>query len=212
MEGGIDDVGLGVLFGLERLPVRICRACSCMRSIWRPCTAWARTPSACRASSTPTTSIPDVFDNGIDDDTFAKIVRLYPHCRALHRHDHLHPREPGRAARRCCRLGISQISGASRTSVGGYMRAGARRRELRPVRRQRPPHPGRGGALADGAWAISPSFCTACYREGRTGDRFMSLCKSRPDPQLLPSQRPDDPQGISAGLRPRPPPGPWAWT
>ena len=57
MQGGIDDVGLGVLFGLKAIVTNL-RPCSCMPSIWRPCTAWARTPSACRASRRPTTSIP----------------------------------------------------------------------------------------------------------------------------------------------------------
>lgn len=85
-------------------------------------------------------------------------------------------RESEQVRERALRLGISQVSGASRTSVGGY---------TQPER----PHDTEQFDVSDQRtldevvrWLMEngqiPSFCTACYREGRTGDRFMSLCKN----------------------------------
>ena len=119
---------------------------------------------------------PASFNNGIDDDTFAKIcacIRLaVPYTGMI-----ISTRESQAVREKVIHLGVSQISGASRTSVGGYAtpvpedEASAQfdvsdRRTLDEVV----------------AWLMGmefiPSFCTACYREGRTGDRFMSLCKN----------------------------------
>ena len=119
---------------------------------------------------------PDMFDNGIDDDTFAKIVACIriavPYTGMI-----LSTRESKKCRERVLHLGISQISGGSRTSVGGYVEEEAEdesseqfdvsdKRTLDEV----------VNWLMDMEYI--PSFCTACYREGRTGDRFMSLCKS----------------------------------
>ena len=177
MEGGIDDVGLGVLFGLELYQLRVCRAADARGTpgggARRGAAHHQRAAHQARRRHRPDRP----STTAISDELFAKIARLHPHCRALYGHDHLHPRESRACARRLLELGISQISGGSRTSVGGYTEE-ERPARHRAVRRVRPAHAGRGGALADGARAIIPSFCTACYREGRTGDRFMSLCKS----------------------------------
>lgn len=117
-----------------------------------------------------------MFDNGIDDDTFAKIVACIriavPYTGMI-----LSTRESKKCRERVLHLGISQISGGSRTSVGGYVEEEAEdesseqfdvsdKRTLDEV----------VNWLMDMEYI--PSFCTACYREGRTGDRFMSLCKS----------------------------------
>jgi len=119
---------------------------------------------------------PDVFDNGIDDDTFAKIVACIrisvPYTGMI-----ISTRESQACREKVLHLGVSQISGGSRTSVGGYVEPEPEdekseqfdvsdRRTLDQVVRW----------LMDLGYI--PSFCTACYREGRTGDRFMSLCKS----------------------------------
>ena len=94
-------------------------ASSCTQSISRPTRASARTPSAFRACAAPMTLIPDVFDNGISDDTFAKIVACIriavPYTGMI-----VSTRESQASRERVLHLGISQISGGSRTSVGGY--------------------------------------------------------------------------------------------
>jgi 2-iminoacetate synthase len=119
-----------------------------------------------------------MFDNGIDDETFTKIaacIRLaVPYTGMI-----VSTRESEEVRRRLLQVGISQVSGGSRTSVGGY--AG-----YTPEER---PHDTEQFDVSDQRsldevvrWLMEsghiPSFCTACYREGRTGDRFMSLCKN----------------------------------
>ena len=119
---------------------------------------------------------PDVFDNGIDDDTFAKIVACIriavPYTGMI-----LSTRESQKCRERVLHLGISQISGGSRTSVGGYVEEEPEdeKSEQFEVSDQRTLDQVVNWLMGMG---YIPSFCTACYREGRTGDRFMSLCKS----------------------------------
>ena len=118
---------------------------------------------------------PDAFDNGISDEIFAKLTACIrvavPYTGMI-----ISTRESEKVRARLLRLGISQISGGSRTSVGGYTEAER-------------PHDTEQFDVSDQRtldqvvrWLMElgyvPSFCTACYREGRTGDRFMSLCKS----------------------------------
>ena len=118
---------------------------------------------------------PDMFDNGIDDETFTKIaacIRLaVPYTGMI-----ISTRESEQVRKRMLQVGISQISGASRTSVGGYTE-------------EERPHDTEQFDVSDQRtldevvrWLMEsghiPSFCTACYREGRTGDRFMALCKN----------------------------------
>ena len=119
---------------------------------------------------------PDAFDNGIDDDTFAKIVACIriavPYTGMI-----ISTRESQQCRERVLHLGISQISGGSRTSVGGYV-------EPEPEEESSEQFEVSDRRSLDEVvnWLMGmgyvPSFCTACYREGRTGDRFMSLCKS----------------------------------
>ena len=119
---------------------------------------------------------PDVFDNGIDDDTFAKIVACIriavPYTGMI-----VSTRESQKCRERVLHLGISQISGGSRTSVGGYVEP-----EPEDERSEQFDVSDRRTLDEVVNWLMGmgyiPSFCTACYREGRTGDRFMSLCKS----------------------------------
>ena len=118
---------------------------------------------------------PDDFDNSIPDETFIKIaacIRLaVPYTGMI-----ISTRENEKVRADMLRVGISQISGGSRTSVGGYTE-------------EERPHDTEQFDVSDQrtldevvSWLMDnghiPSFCTACYREGRTGDRFMSLCKS----------------------------------
>ena len=119
---------------------------------------------------------PDMFDNGIDDETFAKICALIrisvPYTGMI-----ISTRESKAVREKVIRLGVSQISGASKTSVGGYS-------EPEPEEENSAQFDVSDQRTLDEVvkWLMElgyiPSFCTACYREGRTGDRFMSLCKS----------------------------------
>ena len=119
---------------------------------------------------------PDQFDNGIDDETFAKIcacIRVaVPYTGMI-----ISTRESQAVRERLLHLGVSQISGASRTSVGGYTE------EIRPTDTEQFDVSDQRTLDEVVKWLMElgyiPSFCTACYREGRTGDRFMDLCKSK---------------------------------
>ena len=176
MAAGIDDVGLGVLFGLEGYAYEFAGLLMHAEHLEAVFGVGPHTISVPRVK--PASDIdPDAFDNGIPDEMFEKIIALHPHRRALYGHDHLHPRSRRRCARAALQLGVSQISGGSRTSVGGYVEEDAAPRH-RAVRRVRPRAPWTRSSA--GSWTMGhlPSFCTACYRAGRTGDRFMEFCKS----------------------------------
>lgn len=174
MEGGIDDVGLGVLFGLEMYRydfTGILMHAEHLEAVFGVGPHTISVPRICPAEDID----PSTFDNSISDDIFAKIVACIriavPYTGMI-----VSTRESRKSRERVLHLGISQISGGSRTSVGGYQEEErpddtvqfdvSDRRTLDEVIRW----------LMDMGYV--PSFCTACYREGRTGDRFMSLCKA----------------------------------
>ncbi|MBQ7386475.1 MAG: [Ruminococcus sp.] len=174
MEGGIDDVGLGVLFGLELYKYEFAGLLMHAEHLEAVHGVGPHTISVPRLKKADDIN-PDDFDNGIDDDTFAKItacIRLaVPYTGII-----ISTRESQEVRSRLLNCGVSQVSGASRTSVGGYTEAER-------------PHDTEQFDVSDQRtldevvrWLMEnghiPSFCTACYREGRTGDRFMSLCKS----------------------------------
>lgn len=175
MEGGIDDVGIGVLFGLELYRYEFAGLLMHAEHLEAVHGVGPHTISVPRIRRADDID-PETFDNGIDDDTFAKIVACIrisvPYTGMI-----VSTRESQVCRERVLHLGVSQISGGSRTSVGGYVEPEAEddnsaqfdvsdNRSLDEVVN----------------WLMHlgyiPSFCTACYREGRTGDRFMSLCKS----------------------------------
>ena len=175
MEGGIDDVGLGVLFGLEMYKYEFAGLLMHAEHLEAVHGVGPHTISVPRIKRADDID-PNVFDNGIDDDTFAKICALIriavPYTGMI-----ISTRESQKVREKVIGLGVSQISGASRTSVGGYTE------EIRP-------HDTEQFDVSDNRtldevvlWLMKmgyiPSFCTACYREGRTGDRFMALCKSK---------------------------------
>ena len=177
MEAGIDDVGLGVLFGLELYKYEFAGLIMHAEHLEAVHGVGPHTISVPRLKRADDID-PTQFDNGIDDETFAKItacIRLaVPYTGMI-----ISTRETEAVRSKLLRLGISQVSGGSRTSVGGY--AG-----YSPEER---PHDTEQFDVSDQRsldevvrWLMEnghiPSFCTACYREGRTGDRFMSLCKS----------------------------------
>lgn len=175
MEGGIDDVGLGVLFGLENYKyelVGILMHAEHLEAVHGVGPHTISVPRIRRADDID----PSTFDNGIDDDTFAKIVAVIriavPYTGMI-----VSTRESKACRERVLHLGISQISGGSRTSVGGYLED-----ELEDDSTAQFNVEDRRSLDDVVNWLMKmgyiPSFCTACYREGRTGDRFMSLCKA----------------------------------
>ena len=174
MEGGIDDVGLGVLFGLELYKYEFAGLIMHAEHLEAVHGVGPHTISVPRVKRADDID-PDEFDGGIDDDTFAKItacIRLaVPYTGMI-----ISTRENQAVRERLLRLGISQISGGSRTSVGGYTE------EIRPTDTEQFDVSDQRTLDEVVRWLMEndhiPSFCTACYREGRTGDRFMSLCKS----------------------------------
>ena len=175
MQGGIDDVGLGVLFGLELYRYEfagLLMHAEHLEAVFGVGPHTISVPRVCPADDID----PGEFDNGISDDTFAKIVACIriavPYTGMI-----ISTRESQKVRERVLHLGVSQISGGSRTSVGGY------------VEEEKPEDNSAQFDVSDHRtldevvrWLMEmdyiPSFCTACYREGRTGDRFMSLCKS----------------------------------
>ncbi len=174
MEGGIDDVGLGVLFGLELYRYEFAGLLMHAEHLEAVHGVGPHTISVPRVKHADDID-PDEFDNGIDDETFAKIcacIRVaVPYTGMI-----ISTRENQTVREKVLHLGVSQISGGSRTSVGGYTE-------------EERPHDTEQFDVSDNRtldevvrWLMEmgyiPSFCTACYREGRTGDRFMSLCKS----------------------------------
>ena len=175
MEGGIDDVGLGVLFGLERYKYELAGLlmhAEHLEALHGVGPHTISVPRIKRADDIDTS----VFDNGIDDEIFAKIIAIIriavPYTGMI-----ISTRESQKVREKALHLGISQISGASRTSVGGYTE------EERPEDTQQFDVSDQRTLDEVIKWLMElgflPSFCTACYREGRTGDRFMELCKSK---------------------------------
>jgi 2-iminoacetate synthase len=175
MEGGIDDVGLGVLFGLELYRYEFAGLLMHAEHLEAVHGVGPHTISVPRIRHADDID-PDTFDNGINDDIFAKLVACIriavPYTGMI-----VSTRESQKCRERVLHLGISQISGGSRTSVGGYV-------EPEPEEEKSEQFDVSDSRTLDQVvnWLMKmgyiPSFCTACYREGRTGDRFMSLCKS----------------------------------
>ena len=175
MEGGIDDVGIGVLFGLNTYRYDFIGLLMHAEHLEAKFGVGPHTISVPRICSADDIDAED-FPNAISDEIFSKIVAVIriavPYTGMI-----ISTRESQESRKKVLELGISQISGGSRTSVGGYAET-----EL-------PDHNSAQFDVSDTRtldevvnWLLElgyiPSFCTACYREGRTGDRFMSLCKS----------------------------------
>lgn len=175
MQGGIDDVGIGVLFGLETYRydfVGLLMHAEHLEAAYGVGPHTISVPRLCKADDVDTAD----FENAVPDEVFYKIVAVIriavPYTGMI-----ISTRESARSRERLLELGVSQLSGGSRTSVGGYAV---------------PESDDESSAQFDIAdhrtldevvgWLLDldhiPSFCTACYREGRTGDRFMTLLKN----------------------------------
>ena len=174
MEGGIDDVGLGVLFGLELYKYEFAGLLMHAEHLEAVHGVGPHTISVPRIKKAADID-PTAFDNGISDEIFAKLCALIriavPYTGMI-----ISTRESQSVREKVIRLGVSQISGGSRTTVGGYTE------EERPTDTEQFDVSDQRTLDEVVRWLMEmgyiPSFCTACYREGRTGDRFMALCKS----------------------------------
>ena len=178
MDGGIDDVGIGVLFGLNLY-----------RYDFTGLLMHAEHLEEAKGVGPHTISVPRIrnaddvdassFSNAIDDETFAKIVAVIriavPYTGMI-----ISTRESKASREKVLELGVSQLSGGSKTSVGGYADS--------EINIDAEDENTKQFDISDNRtldeiinWLVSmdyiPSFCTACYREGRTGDRFMTLAK-----------------------------------
>ena len=175
MEGGIDDVGLGVLFGLNTYKYDFTGLLMHAEHLEATYGVGPHTISVPRICSADDINAAD-FENAISDEIFQKIVAIIriavPYTGMI-----ISTRESQKSREKVLELGISQISGGSRTSVGGY------------AVEETPEENSSQFDISDNrtldeivSWLLKlgyiPSFCTACYREGRTGDRFMSLVKT----------------------------------
>ena len=175
MDGGIDDVGCGVLFGLNLYRYDFVGLLMHAEHLEAAKGVGPHTISVPRIRAADDID-PGTFSNAISDEIFEKIVAVLriavPYTGII-----ISTRESQKARERVLRLGVSQISGGSRTSVGGY------------VEEEKEEENSAQFDVSDTRtldqvvnWLLSlgyiPSFCSACYREGRTGDRFMKLVKS----------------------------------
>ncbi len=175
MEGGIDDVGCGVLFGLEMYRYELAGLLMHAEHLEAVHGVGPHTISVPRIRKANDID-PEAFDNSIDDDIFAKIVAVIriavPYTGMI-----ISTRETKECREKVLNLGVSQISGGSKTSVGGYADEEAEEEDSSQFEVE-----DRRTLDQVVNWLMKlghiPSFCTACYREGRTGDRFMALCKS----------------------------------
>ena len=176
MQGGIDDVGLGVLFGLSTYRYEFCGLLMHAEHLEAVFGVGPHTISVPRLRSADDID-PSQFSNCVPDSVFAKIVALIriavPYTGMI-----VSTRESQTTREQVLKLGISQISGGSKTSVGGYAKPEAEneRSEQFEVEDTRSLDEVINWLMRLG---YVPSFCTACYRSGRTGDRFMELCKAK---------------------------------
>ena len=175
MEGGIDDVGIGVLFGLNTYRydfVGLLMHAEHLEAAFGIGPHTISVPRICPADDIETKDFP----NAISDEMFCRLVAVIriavPYTGMI-----ISTRENQQSRERVLHLGISQISGGSRTSVGGYTE------DVRPTDTEQFDVSDQRSLDEVIEWLMElgflPSFCTACYRAGRTGDRFMELCKSK---------------------------------
>ncbi len=175
MQGGIDDVGCGVLFGLNLYRYDLVGLLMHAEHLEAAFGVGPHTISVPRICPADDIDVND-FSNAISDEIFFKIISIIriavPYTGMI-----ISTRESAKSRKKALELGISQISGGSSTSVGGYV-------EPEPEEENTAQFDRSDTRTLDQVinWleelGYIPSFCTACYREGRTGDRFMPLAKS----------------------------------
>ena len=172
LSGGIEDVGLGVLFGLSLYRYELVGLIMHVEHLEANFGVGPHTISVPRIRRADDID-PNTFDNGISDDTFEKIIAVLrlavPYTGMI-----VSTRENVNVRKRSLHVGITQISGGSKTSVGGYVKPEKEDTSQFNVSDLR--------TLDEVVrWLIQmdymPSFCTACYRKGRIGADFMEICK-----------------------------------
>ena len=175
MQAGIDDVGLGVLFGLDLCRydfVGLLMHAEHLEAVFGVGPHTISVPRICPADDID----PATFSNAVPDDVFLKVVALIrlsvPYTGMI-----MSTRESARIRTEALKLGVSQISGGSRTSVGGYTI-----KDITKIENTAQFDTSDRRSLDEVVhWLLDnhylPSFCTACYRAGRTGDRFMEFAK-----------------------------------
>lgn len=175
MQGGIDDVGCGVLFGLNQYDYELAGLlmhAEHLEAVHGVGPHTLSVPRICPADDVD----PDEFNNSLSDELFEKIVALLRVC-VPYTGIIVSTRESQKSREMVLKVGVSQISGGSKTSVGGYAHPEVKEENSAQF------------DISDNrtldeivGWLLEndhvPSFCTACYREGRTGDRFMRMAKS----------------------------------
>ena len=173
MEGGIDDVGIGVLFGLYDYKYDFTAMLYHAKHLEDTFGCGPHTISVPRIRPADDVDVKS-FPNAIVDSLFKKIVAVLriavPYTGII-----VSTRESQKSREEALEVGVSQISGGSRTSVGGYVEEEEENSKQFEISDNR--------SLDDIIKWLSdigylPSFCTACYIEGRTGDRFMAFAKS----------------------------------
>lgn len=175
MEAGIDDVGIGVLFGLYDYLYDFIGLMMHAEHLEARFGVGPHTISIPRIRPADDIDL-DEFPNAVNDKIFKKIVALVritaPYTGII-----ISTRESEKSRKEVLEIGVSQISGGSSTSVGGYV-------EKESIEENSSQFDTNDKRTLDEIinWLLKlgyvPSFCTACYREGRTGDRFMRLAKS----------------------------------
>ena len=197
MEGGIDDVGLGVLFGLEKYKYEFAGLLMHAEHLEAVHGVGPHTISVPRVKRADDID-PDAFDNGLSDEIFEKItacIRIaVPYTGMI-----VSTRETQAVREKMLQLGISQVSGASLRRRLYRGRAAPR---FRAVRRFRPAQSGRGRPLADGAGLHSVVLHRVLPRGAHRRPLYVPL-QDRTDPELLPAERAYDAHGISGRLRKR---------
>jgi 2-iminoacetate synthase len=175
MQGGIEDVGIGVLFGLNTYKYDFVGLLMHVEHLEASFGVGPHTISVPRIRAADDIH-PEDFENAITDDVFAKIVSIIriavPYTGMI-----ISTRETKESRERVLPLGVSQISGGSSTSVGGYVEP--EKEEDNSAQFNVSDHRSLDEIVK---WLLDlgyiPSFCTACYREGRIGDRFMQMVKN----------------------------------
>lgn len=178
MEAGIDDVGLGVLYGLSTYKYELVGILMHAEHLEEAFGVGPHTISVPRLRPADDIDVSE-FPEALSDEIFQKIVAIIrlavPYTGMI-----VSTRESQKTREKVLHLGVSQISGASSTSVGGYAdRAEGVKEEITSAQFDVDDDRTLDEVVN---WLLDmnyiPSFCTACYREGRTGDRFMALCKN----------------------------------
>ena len=198
MEGGIDDVGLGVLFGLELYRYEFAGLLMHAEHLEAVHGVGPHTISVPRHQAARTTSTPIDFDNGISDEIFREDLRPHPHRRALHRHDYLHPREPEASASGSCSWASPRSAAVPAPRVGGYAE------EERPTDTEQFDVSDQRTLDEVVRWLMEiglyPLLLHRLLPGGAHRRPVHEPVQERADSELLPSERADDSEGISDGL------------